>query len=97
MNCPSPRRFSEALPGARAETIGLKKELAEEVIVPGVSKFEEKNKTTGEQGWDTTVNHQIASLSSCLERRQHGARYLGPQKKNCPPISNFIVISHPYV
>ncbi|HLX69454.1 MAG TPA: hypothetical protein VKV04_07495 [Verrucomicrobiae bacterium] len=30
----------------------LKRERAEDVIVPNVSQFGEKNKTTGEQGWE---------------------------------------------
>ena len=48
--------FTEAIFGgpAKQESRGywIKKERAEEVVVPNVSKFGEKNKTTGTQGWE---------------------------------------------
>jgi hypothetical protein len=48
--------FTEAIFGgpARNESRNywLKQERAEEVIVPEVTRFGEKNKTTGEQGWE---------------------------------------------
>lgn len=39
---------------AKRESRGywLRVERAEDVLVPGVSRFGEKNKTTGEQGWE---------------------------------------------
>ena len=48
--------FSEAIFGgpAKRESRGywIKREGAEDVLVPNISKFGEKNKTTGEQGWE---------------------------------------------
>lgn len=48
--------FTEAVFGGPAKresrTYWIKREGAEDVIVPNVSKFGEKNKTTGEQGWE---------------------------------------------
>ncbi len=48
--------FTEAIFGgpAKRESRGywIKREGAEDVIVPNVSRFGEKNKTTGEQGWE---------------------------------------------
>ena len=48
--------FTEAIFGgpARVESRNywIKREGAEEVIVPDVTRFGEKNKTTGEQGWE---------------------------------------------
>ena len=48
--------FTEAIFGgpARDESRNywIKRERAEEVIVPDVTRFGEKNKTTGEQGWE---------------------------------------------
>jgi hypothetical protein len=48
--------FTEAIFGgpAKRESRGYWKsvEHAEDVIVPGVTRFGEKNKTTGEQGWE---------------------------------------------
>ena len=48
--------FTEAIFGgpAKRESRGywIKREGAEDVLVPNVSKFGEKNKTTGEQGWE---------------------------------------------
>lgn len=41
----------------------LRRENAEEVLVPGISRFGEKNKTTGEQGWeDVPENSTMAGL-----------------------------------
>ena len=48
--------FTEAIFGGPAKkesrNYWIKREGAEDVIVPGVSRFGEKNKTTGEQGWE---------------------------------------------
>jgi hypothetical protein len=48
--------FTEAIFGgpAKRESRGywIKREGAEDVIVPNVSRFGEKNQTTGEQGWE---------------------------------------------
>ncbi len=48
--------FNEAVFGGPAKTESrnywIKREGAEEVIVPHVTRFGEKNKTTGEQGWE---------------------------------------------
>jgi hypothetical protein len=48
--------FTEAVFGgpAKRESRGywIKKEGAEDVLVPNISRFGEKNKTTGEQGWE---------------------------------------------
>jgi len=48
--------FSEAVFGgpARAENrrYWIQRERAEEVLVPDVTRFGEKNQTTGEQGWE---------------------------------------------
>jgi hypothetical protein len=48
--------FDEAIFGGPAKSESrsywIKREGAEEVIVPDVSRFGEKNKTTGEQGWE---------------------------------------------
>lgn len=48
--------FTEAIFGgpAKSESRGywIKREGAEDVIVPNVTRFGEKNKATGEQGWE---------------------------------------------
>ncbi len=48
--------FTEAIFGGAAKresrNYWIKREGAEDVIVPNVSRFGEKNKATGEQGWD---------------------------------------------
>jgi hypothetical protein len=48
--------FTEAIFGGPAKSESrnywIKREGAEEVLVPDVTRFGEKNKTTGEQGWE---------------------------------------------
>ena len=48
--------FTEAIFGGPAKTESrhywIKREGAEEVLVPEVTRFGEKNKATGEQGWE---------------------------------------------
>jgi hypothetical protein len=48
--------FTEAIFGGPAKresrTYWIKREGAEDVLVPNVSRFGEKNKTTDEQGWE---------------------------------------------
>ena len=69
--------FGDAVFGgpARKESKGywLKRERAEEVVVPGVSRFGEKDKTTGRQNWeDVPVG---SSLEGLLLPRPPGKSY----------------------
>ena len=59
--------FTEAVFGGPAKkesrNYWLHREGAEEVVVPNVSKFGEKNKATGEQGWeDVTPGSSLEGL-----------------------------------
>ena len=69
--------FDEAIFGgpARSESRGYwkVKEGAEDVIVPNVSNFGEKNKTTGEQGWEEIAPG--SSLEGLLLPQPPGKQY----------------------
>ncbi len=69
--------FTEAVFGGPAKSESrsywIKREGAEEVHVPNVSKFGEKNKATGEQGWEDVAPG--SSLQGLLLPRPPGKDY----------------------
>jgi len=59
--------FTEAIFGGPAKkesrNYWIRREVAEDVIVPAISRFEEKSKTTGAQGWeDVTPGSSLEGL-----------------------------------
>ena len=69
--------FTEAIFGGPAKSESrsywIKRESAEDVIIPGVTRYGEKNQTTGEQGWEDLPS--ISALKGLLLPQPPGKAY----------------------